>query len=253
MKQLEIVSSGMLRDMREALLGDGGLSVYESDEYYQGLTGKELLPTTIKVADVAPVLEGDKTLNESENALKVYEYLGGLNRTQAADIRLWSTLTHTVFWNYCRKRWAINGTGSVLEHWFEKKGGGLAALRRNAISRLWWAAHLTVAPWEGNKEFEIFQDSDRAIYTGILLSQQQIFFDVLERSYGSSSKIRICLLDALKEYLPQVSNKDDLSKKVSVKLRLVLMGRHLEALSVIDLRDVMYELVEAEAKALMLD
>ncbi|WP_028467965.1 DUF6339 family protein [Neptunomonas japonica] len=258
MKPLEIISSKILSEMKDALERDGGVSIYQNDESYQGLEGKILLPTTMKVSEPAPILEVYGTrgeeLNDAENAIKVYEFLGALNRTQAADLRLWVTLTHTVFWEYCRKRWtAIGSTNYVLEHWFEKKGAGLGALRRNSISRLWWAAHLTVAPWEGKgkKEYEIFQDSDRAIYTGILLSQQQIFFDVLERSYGSNSKIRICLLDALKEYLPQVTNKDGLSREVSKKLRLVLKGRHLEALPVIELKKIMHNLVEYEAENLV--
>lgn len=256
MKTFEIVSSKTLNEMKTVLENEGGLQIYQDSSSYQVLEGKELLQTTIEVVDVAPVLyvHGNRgaELNDAENAIKVYEYLGVLNRTQAADQRLWATLTHTVFWEYCRQRWTgITGINYVLEHWFEKKGAGLGALRRNSISRLWWAAHLTVAPWDDNKEYEIFRDSNREIYTGILLSQQQIFFDVLERSYGSSPKIRICLLDALKSFLPEVTNKDDLSREVSKELRLVLKGRYLEALPVVNIKKIIHNLVEAEAEALV--
>jgi len=262
MSTIEILPEKTLRDMKKLLDNASGLQVYQEGASYQFLDEKELLSTTIEVVETAPELEVHGSvgndLNDTDNALKIYSYLGRLNRTQASDPRLWATLTHTTFWDYCLKRWPNSlkeednkSRNYILEHWFETPGAGLAALRRNAISRLWWGAHLTVAPWEDTSEFDIFQDSDRTIYTSILLSQQQIFFDVLERSYGSSPKLRICLLDALKKYLPEVSNKDNLSKAVSKKLRLVLKGRHLEALPVKDLRHILHDMVEAEAEALL--
>jgi hypothetical protein len=69
-----------------------------------------------------------------------YEYLPDLNRTQAADSRLWVTLAHTTFWEYVRARWGDDDKAklrtAVFRHWFVPEGGSKAALRTQAISRL---------------------------------------------------------------------------------------------------------------------
>lgn len=249
----KIISWAILNEMRDKLeLDEERSRLYSGGEPYPALDDNYLLNTAIRVPDKAPDLDlnGQGRLNDAENALKIYAYLGRLTRTQAADLRLWVTLTHTIFWDYCLKRWpaAEKSSDYVLEHWFEKRGGGLAALRRNAISRLWWAAHLTVAPWERDSELNVFKSSDRARYTRVLLSQQQIFSDVIERSYGSNLRIRICLLDALAHFLPKMKNKDNLSKDVSINMSLLLKHRQLDAMPLGELKQQIYELVKASAE-----
>jgi len=209
-------------------------SIYEISEHYGFPADTQFLNTLIEVPEEPPQLinGGSRAEEEADNAVKIYEYLGPLDRTQAADPRLWTTLTHTTFWEYCRRRWPVKERGSsfILEHWFEKPGGGLGALRRNAISRLWWAANLTVAPWETDKALAHLRSSDRFKFTRILLSQAQVFQDVLEREYGSNLRLRTLLLSALGKHLPSVTNKDDLSKATSRQLLLVLKNRHVDAL-----------------------
>ena len=253
MPKQKILNRATCSRMREKLNEAEQLRNYKSADAYTGIEEENLLNTTIEIQEEAPLLEVSSrvTANDADNAVKVYNYLGCLTRTQAADTRLWTTLTHTTFWEYCRKRWndEIN-VNYVTDHWFERKGGGLGALRRNAISRLWWAAHLTVAPWETDSSLTMFKSSDRAKYTRTLLSQAQIFQDVLERSYGSNLHVRICLLDALTEYLPEVSNKDNLSKDVSKKLNLLLKHRQIDAMDVAELHAVITEVVKKSAAQL---
>ena len=116
-------------------------------------------------------------------------------------------------------------------------------MRRNAISRLWWAANLTVAPWETDQGLEHLQSSDRFKFTRILLSKAQIFQDVLEREYGSNLRLRTLLLSSLEKHLPSVSNKDNLSKATSTQLLLVLKNRHVDALPLSDAESVIDSLV----------
>ena len=208
--------------------------IYSRGDHYPLPPDSPMLKTLIEVPSDPPELRaGDsRAEDDAENAIKIYEYLGPLERTQASDPRLWTTLTHTTFWLYSQRRWPSSDQGAsyILEHWFEKRGGGLGALRRNAISRLWWAAHLTVAPWDTDPELINFRSSDRFKFTRVLLSQAQVFQDVLEREYGSNLRIRILLLNALDKFMPTVSNKDSLSKDTSMRLLLVLKNRHIEAL-----------------------
>jgi hypothetical protein len=67
----------------------------------------------------------------------------------------------------------------VLRHWFVPEGASKAALRTHAISRLWWAAYLTYAPWDRDPELVVFKTADRFRFTRILLKQQQIYFDLV--------------------------------------------------------------------------
>lgn len=249
----QIFTSSTCANLRGALTNEDILASYRNAERFL-VPNASLLTTTISIPDQPPVLTvgNQRTANDADNAIKVYEYLGSLTRTQAADIRLWVTLTHTTFWHYCQQRWPVadQAVNFVEEHWFERSGGGLGALRRNAISRLWWAAHLTLAPWEKDSELSSFQNSDRAIYTRILLSQQQNFQDVLERRYGSNLRLRICLLEALRVYQPQVTNRDGLIREVSRKLNLVIKHRQLDAIHVEELKEIVELLVKQSASNL---
>ena len=76
-----------------------------------------------------------------------------------------------------------------LEYWFEKPGGGLGALRRNAISRLCWTALLTVPRWESDSSLLHLASTDRYKYTRMLLSKAWSYKEVLEWEYGSDSRI----------------------------------------------------------------
>ena len=251
MPKQKILNRATCSRMREKLNEAEQLRNYKSTDIYTGIEEENLLNTTIEIQEEAPLLEvGSRvTSNDADNAIKIYNYLGRLTRTQAADTRLWTTLTHTTFWEYCRKRWndEVN-INYVTDHWFERKGGGLGALRRNAISRLWWAAHLTIAPWETDNSLNMFKSSDRAKYTRTLLSQAQVFQDVLERSYGSNLHVRICLLDALTNHLPNVSNKDNLSKDVAKKVNLLLKHQQLDAMEVNGLRELIDDIVKKSAE-----
>src|SRR5688572_9901109 len=48
----------------------------------------------------------DPEKSDLENCILLYNGLK-LNETQASDSRLWTYLSHVVFWNYMRKRWAV--------------------------------------------------------------------------------------------------------------------------------------------------
>jgi hypothetical protein len=229
------------------------LDVYASGAAFEAVPDDDLLNTTVSVADSAPNLAApagtkqDVAAHDAENAILIYGYLGPLTRTQAADARLWTTLAHTTFWGYTRARWGEQDrqrlTSAVLRHWFVPEGAGKAALRTQSISRLWWAAHLTHAPWEQDAELSVFKTADRFRFTRILLRRQQIYFDLIERNYGSDLRLRICVLDALDRHMPSLSWRDVLSREASKRLNLLLKNRQVGSLELDSLRELCDALV----------
>ena len=128
-----------------------------------------------------------------------------IDRIQASDQRLWTTLSHTAGWDYMQGRWNLENTRKktnlrefILTRWHYKPGSIRTALARNAFSRLWWAAELTYAPWEKDQKFNCFKTDDPYKYTKILSenNKSQAIVDVMEREFGGSLLFRICFLEA---------------------------------------------------------
>ena len=108
----------------------------------------------------------------------------------------------------------------ILSHWFV--GGNDRSLRRHAIARLWWAAHLTVSPWEKDPVFYQgvkFKTDDSYLFTKILFSTQDVFQQVLERSLGRDSRILIPVLAYIEESGPLTREQiRDLIKELNLAL-----------------------------------
>lgn len=146
-------------------------------------------------------LDPDKP--DLENSILLYEELK-LNETQAGDSRLWTYLTHVVFWKYMRKRWALenvrkgdNPLGRVIDRYL-LVNPRLESLTRNGISRLWWYAHLT----------RDLSRQDNYELTKILLTRAEVAVGILERFIGVNKNMRIALLEFLKEHNEILSNED---------------------------------------------
>ena len=197
-----------------------------------------------------------------ENACAIFAYVGKIPRIYAAEPRLWVGLTHGECSKFARWRFPLpvslgEDADSVSEknidhiksHWFVS-GSGLGGLRRNTVARLWWAAYLTVAPWEDDKECEIFKNADRYFFTRILLSSQQVFQDVLEREFGSNIKLRISFLHALNKFKSDDFSIDNLVKRASKLIRLHLDVHHLLTLSIEEIKIACESIVEKAASNL---
>ena len=84
-------------------------------------------------------------LYEIDNCAALHDAFGGLSPYEARDERLWTYYAHTHLLTYARARWPIPADPSlaashVLRHFFAKDKRQLE--RDNAVSRLWWMAHL---------------------------------------------------------------------------------------------------------------
>ncbi len=195
--------------MRDDLRSGNSLETYFKDSYL--VEESDCLPSTVEVYGATPILAAppdDPVSADLDNAIALHAYYPKLDETQASDSRLWAYLSHVEFRSYTMVRWGLAGSYAdlgddeskqkavnyILEHWFTS--GNDRDLRRHAIARLWWAAHLTHAPWEKDPEFfGHLKNEDPYYYTKVLLQTQDIYQQVLERAMGRSDRILISVLD----------------------------------------------------------
>lgn len=191
------------------------------EEYYQNHVdyGEDSTwPLRVEVGDEVPDLIPERAA-DAFNASALHSYLANLDETQASDKRLWAYLAHGPFRHYVQNRWKLpvgldelnvsqdskkRVSDSVLLHWFIN-GNDSRALKRHALARLWWAAHLTVAPWERSDEFESLREDDRYVFTKFLLSNETLYTEVLERTIGNNRHILIALLQYFRLNPEQIS------------------------------------------------
>lgn len=149
------------------------------DEFFGGSHWRNDSPIKISAY---PVLTGT-VKGDIDSAKAIHKILGDkLTFSQAADARLWTYLCHDVYWKYMKERW---GSDSIKDRYFVN-GNSSRALSRNGIARLWWFAHLTYIPDRQHNPYEL---------TEILLSNQDIQHNLLERAFGRNTAILHILLD----------------------------------------------------------
>src|SRR5262249_26055990 len=89
------------------------------------------------------------------NSVLVWNALKGLTPNLAAEERIWTRLCHIECLQYARDRWLGGNThdekiASIETHFF---GRGLTGVRDdNAVSRLWWNAHVAKLAWPDDME-----------------------------------------------------------------------------------------------------
>jgi len=179
-------------------------NIGELDNYYKDLFPyEERFPKGGTNLFIGEDFQLDSEKSDLENSILLYEELN-LNETQASDPRLWTYLTHVVFWKYMRKRWALENVkkgdspiGRVIDRYL-LINPRLESLTRNGISRLWWYAHLT----------KDTKRSDHYELTKVLLSRAEVAVGVLERTIGINQNMRIAILEFLKENDRILGNED---------------------------------------------
>lgn len=250
----KIFKQGYIAFLKDRLkTGEGLAEYFNSKASYPAESEWE---STIKVSPEKLKLrfrgKGESASNDIENAIAVYEAFPDLTEAQASDQRLWSYLTHVTLRSYVQTRWPLAGSPeqlasdatakavairSILWHWFAS--GSDRMLRRNAIARLWWAVHLTRAPWERDAFFEDLKTSDPYRFTKVLLSAQDIYSQVLERGFGRDNRMLITILEFLETNPDMHRNQiralmKELNLELSVK-NFAVLGRN-------DLRKIVFEI-----------
>lgn len=155
--------------------------------------------------------ERQRAGSDSNNSVRVHQALSDLTPMQATDQRFWGYLSHAPFFAYTKWRWPLahasakggeTETNQLRSRWF---GIGRGGLRRNSIARLWWAAHLTFAPWRSYPDLGHLESDDGYSLTRVLWSNQDVYQGILERSYGRSGVVRACALHTIRDYTREQS------------------------------------------------
>ena len=133
---------------------------------------------------------------ELANSKILYENLKGLSDTQAADERLWSGLTHSIFYEYVHKRWVFDEKNMekpnyILSRYFYS-GGQARGIIRNTLSKLWWIGKLTYDENRSNpfELTDVLGNSDMATRVN----------DMFTSSFSRNPKVAHAFLGAIKTY-----------------------------------------------------
>lgn len=174
---------------------------YRSEASWAGVIpypAERMITTRIQADIDVPLVAATEgvIVADTTNAIAIHRALNGLTPAQATDERLWAYLCHIPFWPYMRARWPVERFASdsskarrfLLERYFVPQAQG-RSLMRNGLSRLWWAAHLTV-DYERENAYEL---------TGVLLAKLDITKNLLERSLGRSPVILRAFLDFVQQ------------------------------------------------------
>lgn len=107
------------------------------------------LELPVDLGDPEPLNPDKGPGRDMENAPRVYEYLGSLDRANASDRRLWTYLAFSTYRDYMESRWPLEEVtswkGRVQDRWL-MGNATRGRLVRHGISRLWWVASLTYDP-----------------------------------------------------------------------------------------------------------
>lgn len=231
-------------------------------EYFKGFISypeDETLPATLSTEGKIPMLNAE---TDVENAIRLYEYFKPLNETQASDPRFWTYLSHVTFRSYVMKRWGIKekyedvvkdpilrqkAINSIIDHWFIS--GNDRALRRHALARLWWAAHMTIRPWESEPEyFSQIVNEDPYAYLKVLFSAEDVFQSILERKTYRDKRVFITLLEFLRKH-PDVIGSRELFRELMKEMNLISSTKRLSVMPFSEL----YQLIEGLANDLKAD
>ena len=149
----------------------------------------------------------DTDVAELENIKTVYTALKGIPTFVAMDERLWTGMTHTLMWDYVKKRrkdeaftdGVKNQEDAIFNSFFTvTKHGKKRGTFINCVSRLWWIGYLSYDKDNADNPFWLTELISRAgtiipISSSNILSRKETLFAVLsitkkKREEGHSIK-----------------------------------------------------------------
>ncbi len=149
-------------------------------------TRDQQIPDNIKL-----ILESDSKY-DAQNAITIYSKLSMLSNVQATDIGFWAWLNICHLFEYIKIRWSINNntTSDQLISYFLFNSNSRRDLTRNASSRLWWIARLTID--ENNVK-------DKFHLTKFVGSKARFVGDILERNLSNNPFLVKTISNFIKE------------------------------------------------------
>ncbi|MFA1643626.1 DUF6339 family protein [Chryseomicrobium imtechense] len=206
----KVMKDSVLIDLKENISENIGLyASFSNDDFLIDMQATETTQNSIlKVSDPS-----NKSKDDLENAIKLYEYFQGLPLTLASNEKFWAYLTHTSFWDYMCQRWPISAAeGDEIEfiktrYFFSTKN---KTFYRNGLSRLWWFVHLT---YDSTKE-------DPYYYTRIILSYQDLANLIIETISLSRNKT---VLKTVLEVIKNIAALEEQNKIQKVKNKRIFL------------------------------
>lgn len=217
---IPVLRSAYLSQLKERVANGTGIADYTDGDVFELEESGLFMRTAVMMHGEVPdlTLSSDAS-HDVQNAIRLHAWISELTPIQASDHRLWGYLSHGPFFEYTKIRFPF-GAGDAAEnirsHWFASKG-----LRRNALSRLWLAAHLTHAPWIRDTALRQFQKADPYHYTRILLGNQNIYQQLIERDFGRCTVILTVVLDVIHELRSEIGNLTAFAAAIGKDLNLI--------------------------------
>ena len=210
-----------------------------TEENIRAMRGVSFDPAPLR--DLVSESEGD---SDVVNAFKVHSALGHIAPYFARDERVWVWFTHGLCLKFARERWfkdagdAEQVAKDVRLHFFAHGGRGIT--RNNAISSLWWMAHIASR----------YERAELRETLRTLLSNTDMRLNIVERpTTFRNQKIFSAILDIIRD--PAVSEREFFFKRAVFREWLKKINMHgglrmLDILSEAELKDLL-ERLAAEA------
>lgn len=200
----------------------------KGNKYVRDHTDFRVVLPTLKYGE-----KGNSTATDIENAIAIYEHLR-LQPYQAADMRLWVSLTHYTYWDYMQYRWPIkdkNRRSNILSRYFD----GEKPFSRNGLARLWWSVHLTV-------DDTAKTDTERYRYTKLFWNDQDKVDNLSSYNLCHIKPLLWAVLATYERHSDKFTNRE--KRRLFIKRFNQFGGiKSFGALS----KDQLFDIVEAQA------
>lgn len=196
--ELQILSTRGLAKLRAEI--DSNIGCYcaaGSSPLHEQQASNIFIRTNLTLNGLPELLPSQKgSHSDFENSKRLHQSLSVLNPVQATDERFWTYLAHASYWGYMTSRWAIDpdnieSARNKIERRYFVRGSGLRGVALNGLSRLWWAAHLTI---------DRDREDDPYWLTRVFFGRSDIATGLLERDIGKSKVLLRSILVFLDEY-----------------------------------------------------
>jgi hypothetical protein len=166
------------------------------------------LDNILEINDKMLSLLDNSEKSEFQVAKIFWEKTNHLTPYEASDIGFWNYLNHFPFYKYLQKRWKINNSNDILNH-FLQKSSSQTSLIDYTLSGYWWSIYLTI-DYDRQNPYELTE----------LLFQNSSF---RTKNFGGSKIIRhkeavIGTLEFIIENKLNQSNYEDNTRAISVFL-----------------------------------
>lgn len=180
---------------------NGTLSeVLEAPEYKDNI--RELRDFSFEPNNLMALKSDLSTGRDVENAILVHQELGHLPAAIATDERIWTAICHLHCPDFVWDRWVARRgddedaqENEIKRHYFAKIGGRRGVLRNNALSSLWWIAHVAtknrpdVSAEQAIREFAELSDVRSAILERPSISRIPAVFGAIMSCYNEKMNV----------------------------------------------------------------